>query len=95
MFLEERLNVALVLSDVVAGDELEDVQHPRVNVVRVSEELVEVHAVRQTLLARVHERDELAPARGHLCNTLLDVGGTKVALLNQIRATANGNLIIY
>merc|ERR550539_800368 len=45
VLLEESLNVALVLADVVTGHELEDVQHPVVHIVSVGEELVEVHSI--------------------------------------------------
>jgi hypothetical protein len=50
VLLEQRLHVGLVLADVVGRHEPQDIEHPRVHVVGVRQELVEVHGLRQPLL---------------------------------------------
>ena len=51
VFLQQRLNVRLVLADVVGRHESQDVQHPGVHIVGVGQELVEVNGLCQTSLS--------------------------------------------
>merc|ERR550539_1616864 len=92
VLLEESLNVALVLADVVTGYELEDVQHPVVHIVSVGEELVEVHGIGQHSLPLVHQVDEVSPSLSDLLDSLLDLLTAEVSLLDKFVSATDGDL---
>ena len=92
VFLKKSLYIALVLPDIVTGDEFEDVQHPVVDIISVSEELVEVNSVCKTSLSVIHQVDEVSPSLSDLLDSLLDLLAAEVSLLNEFVSSADGDL---
>lgn len=48
VFLQQSLNIGLVLSDIVGRNNPEEVQHPGVDIIGISQELVEVNCLCET-----------------------------------------------
>ncbi len=69
---QQRVNTGLVASHVFTGHQAQRVQHPRVHVIRVGEELVEVDGLEQPLPAVSCQVHEVVPGQVDFVDALLD-----------------------
>ncbi|KAL0621254.1 LOW QUALITY PROTEIN: Zinc finger protein [Plecturocebus cupreus] len=92
VFLDQRLCGILVMAHVAAGDNLEDVQHPGVNVVSIRLELVQQGGLLQALLPNGRELLQVGPLLPNVNDPLTDLLRPEVLLCDHVFAFLDGLL---
>merc|ERR1719347_2456018 len=84
VLLQQSLDIALILANVITGDKFKNVKHPAVNIISISEELMEVNSICESSLSFIHKVNESIPHLSDLLNSLLNFLTSKVSLLDKL-----------